>query len=394
MFEIHDFTFPGVFLSIFGTVLTLTITLLHLYVFLRLPAWLTAERRSARRWIVVAGVLSWSVFFVGRLFGGKSLGLLTELLEVAGMHAMGSVFLLAVAVLAVDLLTGFGRLFRKRLAALRIAGLCLGLGLVVVAHIQGLRAPVVERHEVTVARLPAEADGMRVAMLADLHLGEMMLENAWLEARVAQVRALQPDLVVLVGDIFERAADTAACARVLRRLHAPLGVWAVRGNHDRQREGRTDVAGTIYAVAGIPVLENRHVQLREGLLLSGIDDLTSSRRNEGEGERNLRRALSALPDAATIHLSHTPWLAEQAAAAGVDLMLSGHTHAGQLWPFSFFVRGRYPFISGRYAVDDMTLIVSRGTGSWGPRMRLWQPGEITLVTLWSLGLTTHGRAGW
>ncbi|MDT8323700.1 MAG: metallophosphoesterase [Bacteroidota bacterium] len=368
-------------MSIFGTVLTLTITLLHLYVFLRLRAWLPPERNRIRRLLLITGALSWSLFLLGRFFGGKSHGMLTVALEVIGMQVLGSIFLLAVAVLAVDLLTGFGRLFRRRRAALRIAGLCLGLGLVVVAHVQGLRASVVERYEVTVERLPAAADGMRVAMLADLHLGEMMLENAWLEARVAQVRALQPDLVVLVGDIFEHAADTTATVPVLRRLYAPHGVWAVRGNHDRRREDRTDVARKIYAAAGIPLLENRRVQLREGLLLSGIDDLTSSRRNEGEGERNLRRALSALPDAATIHLSHTPWLAEQAAAAGVDLMLSGHTHAGQLWPFSYFVRGRYPFISGRYAVDDMTLIVSRGTGSWGPRMRLWQPGEITLITL-------------
>ena len=368
-------------LSVFGTVLTLTITLLHLYVFLRLRAWLPPERRRARHLVLAAGALSWSLFFAGRLFGGKSLGMLTVALEVAGMQVLGSIFLLAVAVLAVDLLTGFGLLFRKRRATLRIAGLCVGAFLVLAAHVQGLRPPVIEHHEVTVERLPAEADGMTIAVLTDLHLGEMMLENTWLEARLAQVRDLQPDLVVLVGDIFERDADPAASAEALRRLRTPLGVWAVRGNHDRRREGRTDVAGTIYTAAGIAVLENRHVPLMDGLYLSGIDDLTSSRRTPGEGDANLRRALAGLPDAATIHLSHTPWLAEDAAAAGVDLMLSGHTHAGQLWPFSYFVQGRYPFLAGRYTVDAMTLIVSRGTGSWGPSMRLWKPGEITLVTL-------------
>ena len=71
----------------------------------------------------------------------------------------------------------------------------------------------------------------------------------------------------------------------------------------------------------------------------------------------------------------------RASAAGVNLMLSGHTHAGQIWPFNFLVRLKYPMLAGRYEVDGMTLIVGRGTGTWGPPMRLWRPGEILRITL-------------
>jgi predicted MPP superfamily phosphohydrolase len=83
----------------------------------------------------------------------------------------------------------------------------------------------------------------------------------------------------------------------------------------------------------------------------------------------------------TILLSHTPWLTGRVADSGVEIMLSGHTHNGQIWPFNYLVRREYPHVGGRYDMGGTTLIVGRGTGTWGPRMRLWRPGEITLITL-------------
>jgi predicted MPP superfamily phosphohydrolase len=95
----------------------------------------------------------------------------------------------------------------------------------------------------------------------------------------------------------------------------------------------------------------------------------------------METALANRPHGATILLSHTPWRAEEAAAAGVGLMLSGHTHNGQLWPFTYLVRTRYKLLGGRYPIGSMTAIVCRGTGGWGPRMRLWRPAEILRITL-------------
>ena len=88
-----------------------------------------------------------------------------------------------------------------------------------------------------------------------------------------------------------------------------------------------------------------------------------------------------VPPTITLLLSHTPWQAEQASVAGVGLMLCGHTHGGQVWAFSYLVADRYPLPQGRHEVDGMTVIISRGTGARGPRMRLWRPGEIVRVTL-------------
>jgi uncharacterized protein len=331
--------------------------------------------------LIGSGVALWLIFFLGRVYGGSRYGALTVALKVAGMHWLGSVFLIAVGLFIADLSCGFGFLFHKAVHRIQASGVVCGLILVFAAHVQGIRPPVIETHEVVIHGLPADLDGTTVAMMADLHIGEILVGSQWLNARIDQVQALQPDLIVLVGDLFERSSDPAELVPVMQRLSAPLGVYAVRGNHDALRPGRRDVTGEILAGAGIRLIANEWVALADGLVLAGIDDLTSSRRRPGEGEANLDRALTNRPENPTILLSHTPWMAERAAAAGVDMMLSGHTHNGQIWPFNYLVRTRYPFISDRYDINGMTLIVSRGTGTWGPRMRLWATGEIFLITL-------------
>jgi predicted MPP superfamily phosphohydrolase len=119
-----------------------------------------------------------------------------------------------------------------------------------------------------------------------------------------------------------------------------------------------------------------------GTLLGGYaDDLFNTLFRLEAGNR-IEKALQGHPvNAATILVSHTPWSAETAAQAGVSLMLSGHTHEGQIWPFNYVVGLTHPFLAGRYEVNGMPLVVCRGTGTWGPRMRLWRRGEIARITL-------------
>jgi predicted MPP superfamily phosphohydrolase len=211
-----------------------------------------------------------------------------------------------------------------------------------------------------------------------LHLGSA-LDRQWARDRAAQVRAQQPDLVVLLGDLVEGHGDAEAeHLSAFAGLGAPLGVWAVSGNHEAHNGGLRETALT---GSGIRLLRNRWVQLRPGLVLAGVEDLTQAGRNGG-GTKPLTQALAGRPpETATVLLSHTPWHADQAAREGVGLMLSGHTHGGQIWPFGYLVRIRYPFLEGRYTEQGMTVLVSRGTGTWGPRMRLWLPGQILRVTL-------------
>jgi len=219
-------------------------------------------------------------------------------------------------------------------------------------------------------------DGTVLVALSDLHLGSQLGER-WLAARIAQVKAQQPDLVVLLGDIFEgHCPPEDQLIAIFKQLSAPYGVWAVSGNHEFYGECKM----SLFEEANFKLLSNVWTEVRPGFVLAGVDDLTTRRRS-GQGGDPISQALVGRPPGATILLSHTPWQAERAAKAGAGLMLSGHTHGGQIWPFDYLVRRIYPLLEGRYEVDGMTVIVCRGTGTWGPRMRLWRPSEILRVTL-------------
>ena len=233
-------------------------------------------------------------------------------------------------------------------------------------------------HEVILERLSAQLDGSRLVVLSDLHLGSQLGPN-WLAARVVQVEALKPDMIILLGDIFEgHGKPNPELQPIFARLTAPLGVYAVTGNHEFH--GDSAAAIVMSETAGVEWLRNRVKAVASGLLLAGVDDL-SQQHNNGDITDRITALFKEQPEAATVLLSHSPLQIEHAASAGVGLMLSGHTHNGQIWPFNYLVQHFYPYMSGVFLIGDMTLIVSRGTGLWGPRMRLWQPAEIIEVTL-------------
>ena len=362
----------------FGTILICIVTVMHLYVLWRACSVPLLVRRIGRKALVAAGVVLWVGLFFGIFVGHGGTGVLAATLEFYGMTWMAVLFLMSVCLLAVDLVTGFGFFLRRLAPSLRGLALAVGGVLSVIALVQGLRAPVVREYDVHLAGLPREMDGTVIVAISDLHIG-LLIGPAWLEARVAQVQAERPDLVVLLGDLHEgHGRPHEEVLPAFRRLSAPLGVWAVLGNHEFH--GRGGAGLSLMNEAGFRVLRNEWAEVRPGLVLAGVDDLTSARRRGG-GDDFVSNALADRPSGATVLLSHTPWQADTAASAGAGLMLSGHTHGGQIWPFDYLVQGFYPLFEGRYEVGGMTVIVCRGTGTWGPRMRLWHRGEILRVTL-------------
>lgn len=369
-------------MSFFGTVLTVIVTLLQIYVFYRLYKLPAMQRYISRKAIIITAFSIWLLYYLSRVFGGHE-GLVRIILEFFGMHWLGTVFLLSVGLFLSDLISGFGLFFRKNIHRIRAAGLLFGIFMAILAHIQGLRPPAVKEVNVAVKNLQKGLEGTTIAILADTHAGEMGIGPEWMNARVRQVLALKPDMIVLAGDLFERASDPDEMIPVMRKFKAPMGVWAVRGNHDTRRPNRRDVTGEILHASGIGLLENRWVKAADHLIVAGIDDLTSSSRREGESQRNIDMAFKDIPEGNVILLSHTPWMTDIIADNEADLMISGHTHNGQIWPFNYIIRTRYPFVAGKYESGDFTLLVNRGTGTWGPRMRLWEPGEISLVRLYN-----------
>jgi predicted MPP superfamily phosphohydrolase len=328
--------------------------------------------------LLAVAVVTWILFYVGRTYGHHGTSTTARLLEFLGMTWMGMLFIATVCLLAVEVVTLFGFAFKRRAPGLRGLALVTALVLSVVALVQGLRPPVVEAYEIYLAGLPKNLDGTVVLAMSDLHIGSQ-LGIGWLHARVDQVASERPDMVVLLGDILEghdEAEDELVAE--LSRFSAPLGVWAVTGNHESY--GRSQRRTALLEAGGIRLLRNAWVQPASGLVLAGVDDLTAAHRRNA-GDDPIAQALSGRPAAPTILLSHTPWRAEQAAAYGVGLMLSGHTHGGQIWPLGYLIRLQHPLFSGRYQIGRMAILVSRGAGTWGPRMRLWRPGQILRITL-------------
>ena len=361
----------------FGTILISICTLMHIYVFWRITSVPLVNRYVPLNLIITAGTLLWSIFFIGRVYGHSGTGALATVTEFFGMIWMGMLLLFFISFLAADIITLFGFLLPRIAPLIRTWALAAGLVLSIIALAQGLRPPVVQNYEVRLADLPHEMDKTVIVAMSDLHLGSL-IGKRWLAARAAQVREQRPDLVVFLGDLFEGHGQVEdGLLSALRDITAPFGVWAVAGNHEFHGGNRSI---RLFDETGIRLLRNRWVELRPGFILAGVDDLRSQYRAGRDGDL-ITPALSGRAPGATILLSHTPWQAENAARVGADLMLCAHTHGGQIWPFGYLVRRFYPLLAGRYEVDGMPVIVSRGTGTWGPRMRLWHPGEILRITL-------------
>jgi predicted MPP superfamily phosphohydrolase len=365
-------------MPVFGLILISASTLIHLYVFWRAASVPIVARHVPRKLLLGAGASLWAVFFSARVFGHGGTGPLAAALELVGMNWMGVLFLTFVCLIAVDGVTLFGLLMPRRAPSWRGWALAAAGALSLVALYQGLRPPTVQSYEVTLNGLPDELDETVIVAMSDLHLGSQRGER-WLADRVAEVNAQRPDLVVLLGDVFEgHHPPQAEVLLSLGHLSAPLGVWAVPGNHEFHEDQGASIS--LMEQAGLRVLRDRWAEVRPGLVLAGVDDFTALRR-AGDRRDSLSRALAGRPPGATILLSHTPWYAERASRESVGLMLSGHTHGGQIWPLGYLTRLVYPLLEGRYEVGGTTVIVCRGTGVWGPRMRLWRPSEILRVTL-------------
>ena len=246
----------------------------------------------------------------------------------------------------------------------------------------GLSRLVVRRIEIRLPHLPPELDGFTIAQLSDLHL-DLVHGKKWLASVVEKTNTLKPDLIAITGDLAEGSvARFAEEVAPLRGLSAPKGVFFVTGNHEYFH----DLDGWLELLEefGIRVLRNERVPIEgggAGFDLAGVDDHDGGRIAPGHGS-DLQKALKDRdPHRALVLLAHQPRIMEEASRHGVGLVLSGHTHGGQIWPFSYLVYLQQPYVRGLKQRGETKLYLSSGTGFWGPPMRLGTTAEITLITL-------------
>lgn len=249
--------------------------------------------------------------------------------------------------------------------------------------------PVVVKKEVALPAVPGAPRQLRVAVASDWHLGTLVTQSRvkdWVDA----VNALEPDLILLPGDVIDEDLPPVVennLGESLRNLRAPLGVFAVTGNHEYI--GGVDAAVDYLEDHGVVMLRDRAVPLAGGALwLAGREDVSIARFRRGQ-RAPLRDILLGVPDGVpVVVMDHQPVALAEAAALGAALQVSGHTHDGQLWPNKYLVRAIFGHSSGPGQEGAMPYYTLPGLGTWGPPVRVGNRPEILDLTL-----TFEDRAG-
>ena len=244
------------------------------------------------------------------------------------------------------------------------------------------RSPDVKEVDVPIEGLPDDLVGYRIAQISDLHVGPTIGAD-FAQTVVDTVNALQPDMVALTGDLVDGSVEHLSTGIApLGSLEAKDGVYFVTGNHEYYSGVKSWCRKM--AELGANVLLNSHHVVARGsskLLVAGVTDYSAARMLPAH-KSDVVAALKDAPECdVKVLLAHQPKSAKAAEPHGFDLQLSGHTHGGQLFPWTLVVPLVHRFSRGLYAFGSGWVYVNPGTGYWGPPMRVGVPSEITLLTL-------------
>jgi len=368
------------------------VLLLHLYLGLRLLPDMpfgTFGAAALSVWLIV----STSLTPLGLLARRIKRQPLSDRLAWAGLLAIGSLSSLLVLTLIRDvvLLVGHavsgwlleGDLLQRfqswsAVAVPLLAGLFTFVGLT-----NARRRAKVRSVNVPIADLPASLHGFTIAQISDIHIGPT-IKREYVAAIVDAVNHLHADMIAVTGDLVDGSVKQLSVhTQPLSRLSARHGAFFVTGNH----EYYSGVSGWVAELRrlGLRVLMNEHVVLRHKggvVVVAGVTDYSAHHYDSAQQSDPAAAIAGAPTDAAVkLLLAHQPRSAFAAEPVGFHLQLSGHTHGGQFWPWTFFVRLQQPFTAGLRRLGSLWVYTSRGTGYWGPPQRLGAPSEITHLRL-------------
>lgn len=264
---------------------------------------------------------------------------------------------------------------QSNLILLSITGIFMLWGMV-----GALKTPSVKDVTIPLDNAPPAVAALRIVQITDLHIGQT-IGRRFMRRVVDRVNALEPDIVVLTGDLadgtVESLRDDAAPLADIRARH---GVFFVTGNHEYY-------SGVLPWIAeaerlGMTVLVNEHRLIdMDGLrlLVAGVTDTHGGEFLPVHATSPEQAMNGAPPHDVSILLAHQPRSVFEAGRAGFDVQISGHTHGGQYYPWNWFVRLQQPYAYGLHRHGGTWLYISRGTCFWGPPLRVGQPSEITLL---------------
>lgn len=265
--------------------------------------------------------------------------------------------------------------------------LFLGVGLfslttAIIGTYTALAGPELERVDVPIKNLPLEFSDFRIAQISDLHVGPT-INRAYAQRVVDLTMAQNPDAIVLTGDLVDGFPEALRPQlEPLNGLQAPHGVFYITGNHEYYWGGEQWCKE--FQDMGFTVLVNEQRLIKKGptqISIGGIPDIKAGQFVPGHKADAVRAFKDVPAETIKILLAHHPAAYTQALEAGVHLQLSGHTHAGQFFPWNLFVALTHKFSRGLYAFNGLWVYTNRGTGYWGPPQRFAVPSEITLIRL-------------
>lgn len=378
-------------------ILVFTALLLSAHGYLAFRVIRDGQLEGARRWAVIAvAVVAFGLLFVPYGLRGNPAGWAKalSLLGYMTLGVFGAAFFLTVAV---DLvwLAGRGldklvpalpkdperRRFLKSGLNLGALGTAAGVGLVGFAKARQLAE--VQDVQVPIDGLPEELEGFTILQVSDIHVGPTV-NGGQLQAIVDALNAQGADLVAITGDLVDGSvADLGPQVAALADIRATHGVVFSTGNHEYY-SGAAEWCAHLQSALGVRVLVDEHVVLEHRgrrLVVGGVADLSAAE-HLAEHRSDPHAALEGAPDGVPrVLLAHQPRSIYDAAIAGWDLVLSGHTHAGQFFPFTLLIHLAQPFVAGLHKVERSWLYVNRGTTYWGPPIRLGAAQEITRLVL-------------
>jgi predicted MPP superfamily phosphohydrolase len=385
-------------ISLFFLTTALVTGLGHLYLYRRLVL-PTTTTRTQRRWGAAAIGAMWIGLTFARILTLRVGGTPAKVVAVAFWVWFSLGLYMGLSFFAADVVRlGHWLSYRARGARppkvdeskrLFLARSVAGASAVVAASVSGwgsyraLGAPEISEVPIKLPHLPKALDGLTIVQISDIHIGDI-LGGDFLAELVERCNALKPDLVAITGDLVDGSVrELGSTIATLQGLRSRYGTYFCTGNHDYY--SGADAWCRALGQMGITVLRNRHVSIGDkgaSFDLLGVDDWGARHSGYRQGY-DLKAALAGRdPERASVLLAHQPANLDAVAQAGLGLQLSGHTHGGQMWPFTELVSLRWPRSRGEYALGNgSSLYVSRGTGFWGAPMRVDSPPEIVKVTL-------------
>jgi hypothetical protein len=368
--------------TVFASIFLLAMALMNIYVWRR---FLRLISHARVHWLIIIPVLlmAGDVFFILDIVtavipDSPALYLLTS-------SFVGFTFMLFVVAVIYDLSITVSKRVPVNASRRRMLKLVFDVTMLVAAFAyllrgfsQGIRFPAINRVQVKLKDFPLES--LNMVQLTDVHVGRT-IKRAFIEKLVTQTNLLKPDLVVITGDLVDLPVSRIEYDLYpLKDLDAPT--YFILGNHE-YFHGVGEALAYIKELGIIPLL-NEHVVIGEGdrqFNLVGMNDLTGVRMGLYPPDK-ARAFAGADQSKCCIVLAHQPKMISEMDGYRCDLMLSGHTHGGQIFPFGLLVMAAQPYLSGlHWHTTEKQIFVSRGTGYWGPPLRFLAPSEISQLII-------------